>query len=234
MEVTPVEILILFNAIQPEKALAPMEVTLVGILILVNKEQPKKALAPIEVTLVGIVILVNEEQPEKALAAILVTVVGIFITANKLVRPVNPYKLVGVPVVVYVNPPSGLVQVNPDQFPFDTEELKAKVKFRILYLFAKGVGVVKAALLEFASVKYTFAVEEIFANTFVPIFIDDFEKMYTLFNKLQPEKALSPMLITPVGIVILVNPEQPEKTLVPIEVNLELVGIVILVNVEQL
>jgi hypothetical protein len=65
MEVTPLGIIILVvNAIQPEKALAPIEVTLVGIVILVNEEQPEKLLVPMEVKLelVGIVILVNEEQ----------------------------------------------------------------------------------------------------------------------------------------------------------------------------
>jgi hypothetical protein len=215
MEVTPLGIIILVvNAIQPEKALAPMEVTLVGILILVNKEQPKKALAPIEVTLVGIVILVNEEQPEKALAAILVTpLVGIFITAIKLVRSLNPDKVAGVPVVVYVNPPSSVVQlVIPDQFVFVTTELKTKVKFvsSSSYLFAKG-AVFKASLVEFILVTYKFAVEEILVNTSVPILIDALDKMYTLFNKLQPLKALFPM-----------------------EIKLELVGIVILVNEEQL
>jgi hypothetical protein len=83
-------------------------------------------------------------------------------------------------------------------------------------------------------VTYKFAVEEIFANTSVPIIIDDVDKMYTLFNKLQPENALFSMEVTLIGIIILLNALQPEKTLVPIEVNLELVGIVILVNVEQL
>jgi hypothetical protein len=98
-----------------------------------------------EVTLVGIVILVNAEQPEKALAPMEVTLVGIVITWIKLVRPLNPNKLVGVPLVVYVNPPSLVVQVNPDQFSFNTEELKTNVNSS-LYLFAKG-GVVKRVLV---------------------------------------------------------------------------------------
>jgi hypothetical protein len=186
-----------------------MEVALVGIVILVNEEQPEKALAAILVTLVGIVILVNEEQPEKAVVPMEVTLVGIVITCTKLVRLIKPDKLVGDPVVVYVNPPSGLVQVHPDNgFVIVTGLLKTNVKFRV-YLFGKSVaGVVKAGLLEFTLVTYNFAVEEIPENTFVPIVSDAVEKMYTLFNVEQPEKALSPMLITPVGIVILVNPVQ--------------------------
>jgi hypothetical protein len=64
---------------------------------------------------------------------------------------------------------------------------------------------VKAALLEFTLVTYKFAVEEIPENTFVPILIDAVEKMYTLFNAVQPEKALAPIVVTLVGIIILVN-----------------------------
>ena len=160
-----------------------------------------------EVTLVGIVILVNVVQPLKALVSMEVTLVGIFITWVNVVRLVNPVKLVGVPSVVYVNPSSGVVQVNPDHSPFPTEELKINVKFTV-YIFAKSVGVVKAGLLEFALVTYNFAVDEIPVNTFVPILIRAIEKMYTLFNKLQLWKALFPMEVGP-GIVILVNPLQP-------------------------
>ena len=139
-----------------------------------------------EVTLVGIVILVNAEQPEKALAAILVTLVGIFITCFNVVRLVNPDKLVGVPFVVYVNPRSLVVQVHPDNgFVIVTGLLKINVKFTV-YIFAKSVGVVKAGLLEFALVTYKFAVEEILVNESVPIVIDAVEKMYTLFNAVQP------------------------------------------------
>jgi hypothetical protein len=187
MEVTLVGIVILVNEEQPEKLLIPMEVNLepLGIVILVNPLQLWKALTGILVTLVGIVILVNVEQPEKALSAILVTLLGIFITWVNVVRLVNPVKLVGVPSVVYVNPSSGVVQVNPDHSPFPTEELKINVKFTV-YIFAKSVGVVKAGLLEFALVTYKFAVEEILVNESVPIVIDAVEKMYTLFNAVQP------------------------------------------------
>jgi hypothetical protein len=187
-----------------------MEVTLIGIVIFVNAEQPEKALVPIVVTVLGIVVIfVNAEQFLKASAAILVTpLVGIFITWVKLVRPVNPDKVAGVPVVVYVNPPSLVVQlVIPDQSAFVTTELKTNVKFRI-YIFAKG-GVVKPDLIEFILVTYNFALEEIPVNTSVPIgLIDALDKMYTLFNKVQPEKALAPMEVTLVGIVIPVNEEQ--------------------------
>jgi len=164
MKVTPVEILILVNAIQPEKALAAILVTVLGI----------------------VVIFVNAEQFLKASAAILVTpLVGIFITWVKLVRPVNPDKVAGVPVVVYVNPPSLVVQVNPDHPPLSTIELKTNVKFRI-YIFAKG-GIVKLGLSEFTLVvTYKFAVDGTSVNTSVPIVIDDVEKMYTLFNAVQP------------------------------------------------
>jgi hypothetical protein len=41
---------------------------------------------------------------------------------------------VGVPVVVYVNPSSGVVQFNPDHAPFETAELKTKVKLIQLYI----------------------------------------------------------------------------------------------------
>jgi hypothetical protein len=182
-----------------------MEVTLVGIVILVNPVQLLKALAAILVTLVGIIILVNPEQPEKALSPMEVTPLGIFITWVSVVRLINPDKLVWYPVVVYVNPPSGLVQVNPDHPEFPTIELKTNVKFRV-YLFGKSVaGVVKAGLLEFALVTYKFAVEEIPVNASVPIVSDAVEKIYTLFNAIQPEKALAPIIVTLVGIVILVN-----------------------------
>jgi hypothetical protein len=162
-----------------------------------------------EVTLVGIVILVNVVQPLKALVSMEVTLVGIFITWVNVVRLVNPVKLVGVPSVVYVNPSSGVVQVQFDNgFVIVTGVLKTNVnKFRI-NLFAKGVGVVKAALLEFTLVTYKFAVDEILVNAFVPIVNDAVEKMYTLFNIEQPEKAVAAILVTLVGIVILVNPVQ--------------------------
>jgi hypothetical protein len=130
-----------------------------------------------------------------------------------LAKPVkaNVDMLVGVSFVVYVNPPSLVVQLDiPDQVSFVTAELKTKVKFVSSYLFAKG-AVFKASLVEFILVTYKFAVEEILVNTSVPILIDALDKMYTLFNKLQPLKALFPM-----------------------EIKLELVGIVILVNEEQL
>jgi hypothetical protein len=124
----------------------------------------------------GIVILVNEEQPKKALSAILVTLLLIIITLVNLVWLVNPDKLVRTPSVVYVNPPSGLVQFNVNHPAFPTEELKTNMNVRI-YLFAKRFGVVKLALLEFALVTYKFALEEIPENTFVPIVIDAVEKM---------------------------------------------------------
>jgi hypothetical protein len=206
--VTLVGIVILVNPVQLWKALSAILVTLVGIVILVNPEQPEKALAAILVTLVGIVILVNVEQPEKALAAILVTLLLLIITCFNVVRLLNPDKLVRTPSVVYVNPPSVLVQVNPDHTPFSTEELKTNMNVRI-YLFAKRFGVVKAGLLEFTLVTYKFAVEEISVNASVPIVSDAVEKMYTLFNKLQLWKALFPMEVTLVGITILVNSVQP-------------------------
>jgi hypothetical protein len=109
--------------------------------------------------------------------------------------------------VVYVNPPSGLFQIHPDNgfVIVVTVLLKINVKFTI-YLFAKGVGgVVKAALLKFALVTYNFAVDEILVNAFVPIVNDAVEKMYTLSNAVQPEKALAPIVVTLVGIIILVN-----------------------------
>jgi LPS O-antigen subunit length determinant protein (WzzB/FepE family) len=54
-----------------------------------------------------------------------------------------------------------------------------------------------------------------------------------LVNEEQPEKALAAILVTLVGIIILVNEEQPEKALAAILITL--VGIVILlVNPLQL
>ena len=184
--VTLVGIVILVNPVQLWKALAAILVTLVGIVILVNPIQFWKALSGILVTLVGIVILVNEEQPEKAVVPMEVTLVGIVITCTKLVSPLKPDKLVGVPVVVYVNPRSLVVQVHSDNgFVIVTGLLKTNVKSRI-YLFAKGFEeVVKPCLLEFILVTYKFAFELTYQKTSVPIVIDAVEKMYALVNELQ-------------------------------------------------
>jgi hypothetical protein len=53
------------------------------------------------------------------------------------------------------------------------------------------------------------------------------EGIVMLVNPVQPEKVPSSMLVTPEGIVMLVNPVQPEKAYDPILVTLE--GIVMLV-----
>ena len=74
--------LILCNAVQPQKAASPIVVTDAGILILCNALQSMKAASPIVVTDAGMLILCNAVHPLKAPSPIVVTDAGILILCN--------------------------------------------------------------------------------------------------------------------------------------------------------
>ena len=74
--------LILCNAVQPQKAASPIVVTDAGILILCNALQSMKAASPIVVTNAGMLILCNAVHPNKSHTPKVDTYGGILIRCN--------------------------------------------------------------------------------------------------------------------------------------------------------